>query len=50
MSKITRHVVGLATENFPVVLVGLGVIATILWTSTVMALAFERVWSALSGI
>jgi hypothetical protein len=36
MSKITRHVVSLTTENFPIALVGIGVIATILWTSTVM--------------
>ena len=50
MSKITRHVVSLTTENFPIVLVGIGVIATILWTSTVMGLAVEQVWSMLPGV
>ena len=50
MSKITRHVVGLTTENFPIVLVGTGVIATVLWTCIVTALAIEQVWSMLSGV
>ena len=50
MSKITRHVVSLTTENFPIALVGIGVIATILWTSNVMGLAVEQVWSMLSGV
>jgi len=49
MSKIARHVVSLTTKNFPIMLVGAGLIATILWTTTVMALAVERVWSMLSG-
>jgi hypothetical protein len=49
MSKIARHVVSLTTKNFPIILVGAGLIATILWTTTVMALAVERVWSMLSG-
>ena len=47
MSKITRRVIGQTTENFPILLVGIGLISTILWTSTIMALAVERVWSML---
>ena len=50
MSKITCHVVSLTAENFPIVLVGIGVIATILWTSTVMGLAVDQVWSMLPGV
>ena len=50
MSEVARRVVGQTTKNFPILLVGIGLIATILWTSTVVALAVEQVWSMLSGL
>ena len=50
MSKITHRVIGQTTKNFPILLVGIGLISTILWTSTIMALAVERVWSMLSWV
>jgi hypothetical protein len=50
MPKIVRHVVGRTTVNFPILLVGIGLVTTILWVSTVMAFAIERVWSVLSQI
>ena len=50
MSKFVRRLVGQTTVNFPVLLVGIGLVTTILWTSTVMAFAIERVWSVLSQI
>jgi len=50
MSKIARRVVGQTTKNFPVILVGTGVVATILWTCIVTAFAVEQVWSMLSAV
>jgi hypothetical protein len=50
MSEIARRVVGQTTRNFPVILVGTGVIATVLWTCIVMALAVEQVWSMLAAV
>jgi len=47
MSEIARRVIGQTTNNLPIVLVGIGVMATILWTGTVMALAVGQVWSML---
>ena len=50
MSEIVRRVYGQTTKTFPILLVGIGLVTTILWTSTVMAFAIERVWSLLSHI
>ena len=50
MSKIARHVAGLTTANLPIVLVGTGVIAAIVWTCLITALAVEQVWSMLSAV
>jgi hypothetical protein len=50
MSKITRRVIGQTAKNFPILLVGIGLMSTILWIGTIMALAVERVWSMLSVI
>ena len=50
MSKITRRIVGQATKNFPIILVGIGLATTILWVGTVMTFAVEQAWLVLSGI
>lgn len=50
MSEIARRVVGQTTKNFPILLVGIGLMSTILWISTIVALAVERAWSMLSVI
>jgi len=50
MSEIARRFIGQTTKNFPVLLVGIGLVSTVVWVSTVVVLAFERVWSALSAI
>jgi hypothetical protein len=47
---MARRIVGRLTKNFPIMLVGIGLITTVLWVSTVVAVAFDQIWSALSGI
>jgi len=50
MSKISRRIFGQTTKNFPTLLVGIGLITTILWVGTVMTVALQGIWSVLSGI
>ena len=50
MSEIARRVVGQTTKNFPILVVGIGLMSTILWISTIMTVAVERLWSMLSMI
>jgi len=50
MSEIARRVVGHTAKNFPIMLVGIGLVTTVLWVSTVVAVALDRIWSALSGM
>jgi hypothetical protein len=50
MSRIARRIVGLTTKNFPILLVVVGLVTTILWVSTVVAVALDQIWSVLSGI
>jgi hypothetical protein len=47
---MARRIVGRLTKNFPIMLVGIGLITTILWVSTVMAVAVDQIWSVISGI
>jgi len=50
MTEIARLVVDRTTKNFPVILVGTGVIATIVWTCIVTVLAVDQVWSMLAAV
>ena len=50
MSKIAHVIIDQTTEYFPVALVACGLIATILWTSTIVTFALARIWSVLSAI
>jgi hypothetical protein len=50
MSEIARRVVSQTTRNFPTILIGIGLITTMLWVSVVITFAFERAWSALSAL
>ena len=50
MSKIARRIVGQTTKSFPIILVGIGLVTTIVWVGTVIAFAAEQAWLVLSGI
>jgi hypothetical protein len=43
MSKIAHVIIDETSKYFPVALVAFGLMATILWTSTIMAFALARI-------
>jgi len=45
MSKIAHAIVGRTRKYFPITLVAFGLIATVLWSTTVMGFALVRIWS-----
>jgi hypothetical protein len=50
MLEIARRGVGHTAKNFPILLIGIGLVTTVLWVSTVVAVALDQIWSALSGL
>jgi len=50
MSKIAHVIVNQTTAYFPVTLIACGLIATILWTGTVVVFALGRIWSVRPAI
>jgi len=50
MSVVARRIFGQTTKNLPIILIGTGLIATILWTGSIMAIALERAWLVVSGM
>ena len=50
MSKVARHVVSQTTKNFPIILVGIGLFTTLMWVGTLVTVAVEQTWRALSAI
>ena len=49
MAETARRALVHTKRHVPLVLVGVGLIATVLWISAVAALAFDRVWSVLQA-
>jgi hypothetical protein len=49
MVEVARVIVARTTNQFPIALVGLGLIATIFWICAVTTLAFQGVWSVLKA-
>ena len=50
MSNMARGIVDRTSKFFPIALAVFGLIATILWTSTVMTFALARIWSVVPGV
>ena len=50
MSKIVSNIADRSTKFFPVALVGMGLVATMLWAGTLVLVAFDGAWSILSAI
>jgi hypothetical protein len=50
MSNFVHGFIARTNEHFPIALVAVGLIASIVWTSTVMTFAFERIWSLVPGL
>jgi hypothetical protein len=50
MSNFVHGFIARTNERFPIALVAVGFIASIVWTSTVMTFAFERIWSLVPGL
>ena len=50
MSKIVANIADRSTEFFPVALVGMGLVATMLWAGTLVLVALDGAWSILSAI
>jgi hypothetical protein len=47
MPEVARRIIARTADQFPITLVGLGLITTILWVGAVSVFAFGRVWSVL---
>jgi hypothetical protein len=45
MAGIARRIIVTATDHFPIALVGLGLIATILWVGSFAAITLKSLWS-----
>jgi hypothetical protein len=45
MAKIAHGIVDRMRKYFPITLVAFGLIATVLWSTTVMGFALVRIWS-----
>jgi hypothetical protein len=50
MSKIVANIADRSTEFFPVAIVGMGLVATMLWAGTLVLVAIDGAWSILSAI
>jgi len=50
MSKIVANIADRSTGFFPVALVGMGLVATMLWAGTLVLVALDGAWSILSAI
>jgi hypothetical protein len=49
MSKIAHVIIDQTSRYFSVALVAFGLIATILWASTIVVFALARIWSIVPG-
>jgi hypothetical protein len=50
MLKIVSNIADRSTKFFPVALVGMGLVATMLWAGTIVLVALDGAWSILSAI
>ena len=50
MSKIVANIADRSTGFFPVAIVGMGLVATMLWAGTLVLVALDGAWSILSAI
>jgi hypothetical protein len=50
MSKMVSNIADRSSKFFPVALVGMGLVATMLWAGTLVLAAFDGAWSILSAI
>jgi hypothetical protein len=50
MSKIVANIADRSTGFFPVAIVGMGLVATMLWAGTLVLVAVDGAWSILSAI
>jgi hypothetical protein len=50
MSKIVSNIADRSSKFFPVALVGMGLVVTMLWAGTLVLAALDGAWSILSAI